>query len=79
MPGDVPFSELGFDFTLIDVKKDELYDELVRRIRTLIDNINKRFTGSTKLTLTSVNIVSENKAKVVVSVGAYNDTMTVNY
>ena len=79
MPGDVPFSDLGFDFTWIDVKKDELYDELVRRIRTLIDNINKRFTGSTKLTLTSVNIVSENKAKVVVSVGAYNDTMTVNY
>ena len=79
-PGDIPGAlEYGFDFNLQGVYQNELPAELKQRIGSLIQKINSRFSnGYVKMTVESLELISETKARLVVSAGDLRDDIEVN-
>lgn len=68
-PGDIPgASGLGFDFNLGDTRKADIPEVLRSRVSQLIKKIQDRFTTGITMSLESLEIVSETKAKVVIKV-----------
>ena len=64
-PNDIPNSpNLGFDFILTDVKKDELVSTVKSRVNQLIDKIRNKFT----IELVSVEIIDQTKVKITINV-----------
>ena len=66
-PGDIPNSNIGFNFVITDVKKSELPGEIRSRITSLITRLQSRFSGIT-ISLESLELLSEELARVVVRV-----------
>jgi len=68
-PGDIPgASGLGFDFNLAGVQKADLPSVISTKVSQLVRTIQGRFKSGVTITLDSVEIVSEEKAKIVVTV-----------
>lgn len=68
-PGDIPgASGLGFDFNLGDTRKADVPEVLRSRVNQLIKKIQDRFTSGITMSLESLEIVSETKAKVIIKV-----------
>lgn len=68
-PGDIPgASGLGFDFNLGDTKKADIPEVLNSRVNQLIKKIQDRFTTGITMSLESLEIISETKAKIVIKV-----------
>ena len=76
-PGDIPFSDAGFNFILTDVKKDQAAREIESRITSLIERIGSRFKGIS-INLTNLAIVDETRAEVTISIDDYSDTYSIN-
>jgi hypothetical protein len=67
-PGDIPGAErIGFDFTLLDVKKDRLQSEVEYRVKSLLKKVQERFTGI-KIEAKEIVLLDEKTAKVTVEV-----------
>ena len=78
-PGDIPgASGLGFDFNLGDTKKADIPDVLQSRMDQLVNKLRERFVSGITITLESLEIVSETRAKVVVSVNRMSDEIYFN-
>ena len=68
-PGDIPgASGLGFNFNLGDTKKADIPEVLNSRVNQLIKKIQDRFTTGITMSLESLEIISETKAKIVIKV-----------
>jgi hypothetical protein len=67
-PGDIPHSDrIGFDFTLTDVKKDSLKNEVEFRVKSLMKNIQERFNGL-DISITSLDLIDEEHIKLVIQI-----------
>ena len=71
-PNDIPNSNIGFNFILGDVKKNELVSEIRTRISQLVEKLSNRFSGI-RITLDSVELLSEDIARVTVTVNQETD------
>lgn len=78
-PGDIPGNpDFGFDFNLAGVYKPELPGKVKSIVESLIRKINSRFNYGVSLSLVSLDLVDETKAKVVVSAGDISNEITIN-
>lgn len=69
LPGDIPRSDVGFDFIISGVQKPDLPYEIKSRLSNLVDKIKDH--TRVKVEIDSIEIVDETKARVTVSVGRY--------
>lgn len=68
-PKDIPFSpNIGFNFSLTNIKKDELLDEVKNRVNSLIDSIKNKFKKTLTITIKSLDLIDETKIKLIIDV-----------
>jgi len=78
-PGDIPgASGLGFNFNLGDTKKADIPEVLTTRINQLIKKLQDRFTTGITMSLVSLEIISEEKVKIVIKVNRISDEIYIN-
>jgi hypothetical protein len=76
-PGDVPWSSIGFNFLMTDVKKPDIPREIKYRVGELLNKINNRFSG-VKISLESIEILDEERAHVVFNVNKERGEVEIN-
>lgn len=78
-PGDIPgLPEMGFDFILTDVKKDEVVREVTRRAESLVSVLRGKFDGNITIEISSIELINEEKISIIINVGNYSDTVDVD-
>ena len=78
-PGDIPGApDYGFDFDLVGVYKQDLPTELKTRVAELVKKINSRFTSGVSLSVSSLEIIDETKARLVVNAGSVSSEIVLN-
>lgn len=79
-PGDIPnASQIGFDFILTDIKKDEIVNTIKYRIEKLIDKIKNKFTKSLSIDIESLEMIDQTKVKLVINVNKIqSDDIVIN-
>lgn len=78
-PGDVPsLPEYGFNFDLSGIYKADLPREIESKVTSLVNKVNSRFQGGVQLSLKSLEMISEEKVKIIVSAGEYASEITLN-
>ena len=79
-PGDIPGSDIGFDFILSDIKKDELLDEINSRLETVLKQFNNNsLLNVNPLSIDQVYMISDDTVEIVVySSSGATDTITIN-
>ena len=75
--GDVPFSDIGFDFQLGDVKKDELINIIRQKAFDLCRKVSSMSPQGVKVDLESVSLVSENRAVLSVRVNDERENLEI--
>ena len=79
-PGDIPGAlEYGFNFNLQGIYQDELPAELKSRLGSLVQKINSRFKSGISLTIESLEIISETKARLIIAAGTLRDDLEVTF
>lgn len=69
MPGDIPGTDIGFNFVLTDTLKSDLVNEIQNRISSLINAIQSKFESKkVQISVSSLDIINDGKIKLVVSV-----------
>lgn len=76
-PGDIPGSNVGFDFTMSNVKKDELGTEIRSRISTLVSRMKKQFEG-VEISIGSLELLDEERVLVNINVNDYSDSISID-
>ncbi len=66
-PDDIPWSPIGFDFIMTDVKKPDVPSEIEFRVKKLLNRFSERFRGVT-IELESIEILDETRARVTFNV-----------
>jgi hypothetical protein len=66
--GDVPFSDIGFNFQLGDVKKDELLRVIREKAYGLCKKVSQMSPMGVKVEIESINLLSEDRAVLSVRV-----------
>lgn len=66
-PGDIPGSQIGFDFIMTDIKKADLADDIRRRIDILIGKLQDK-VSNVKITLVEAALINETTVKIIVDV-----------
>lgn len=75
-PGDIPHrDDLGMNFTLTNVMKDDLEGEISYRINSLVDKIKSRVPG-VAIGIDSISLIDEQRIRLVLRV---NGVATDNY
>lgn len=75
-PGDIPGdSSLGFDFTLTNVMKSELREEVSKRVMELIQKIQSEYGKGVTIVVNSLDIINEERADLVITVTAGGEVM----
>lgn len=68
-PSDIPHKDsIGFDFVMTNVMKDRLKSELNFRVTSLIKKISERFNNSLTIKISSLDLIDEEKAKLIIDV-----------
>jgi hypothetical protein len=76
-PKDIPgINNIGFDFIITNTKKDELYSEVEKRLKGLVNKIQKSFSNLNIRIENSV-LVDEKTLKITISVNELSDTISV--
>lgn len=65
-PGDIPYSNIGFNKTLTNVTKPSLESEVKSRISKLVDDLQDKFQD-VSLSLDDVQMIDESTFKVAIS------------
>lgn len=80
-PGDIPGSNIGFDFILTDTKKDELSGAVQSRVSSLVTTIQNKlsetYNKSIRIEVKSIEILSEERAKIEIDVNDYIEELEV--
>lgn len=66
-PNDIPHSDIGFDFNLSNVKKDELADELKDRVNNLVKLFKSQFKEF-QITVKEISLIDEQRAKIIIDI-----------
>ena len=75
-PGDIPGdSSIGFDFTLTNVMKSELREEVSKRVMELIQKIQSEYGKEVTIVVNSLDIINEERADLVITVTAGGEVM----
>jgi hypothetical protein len=78
-PGDIPGApEYGFNFDLVGVYQQDLPRELKSRISELVRKVNSRFTSGISLSVSSLEIIDETRARLVVEAGQVSSEIVLN-
>ena len=75
--GDVPFSDMGFDFQLGDVKKDELLKVIREKAHSLCKKVASMSPQGVRVELESVSLVSEDRAVLSVRVNDERENLEI--
>jgi hypothetical protein len=81
MPGDIPGTDIGFDFVLTDTLKSNLVSEVKRRVNSIVKLIQSRFDEKkVQISVSSLEFINDEKLKLVVSVNkTTSEEIVVNY
>ena len=66
-PNDIPHSEIGFDFNLTDIRKDELLNEVKSRVNNLVKVFKNKFKEYS-ITVSEISLINEEKIKLILDV-----------
>ena len=67
-PGDIPHNDsIGFNFILTNTMKDELENEIVYRLKSLIDTIKSQ-VPDVGLKIESITLINEEKVRLVLQI-----------
>lgn len=78
-PGDIPGApNFGFDFNLIGVYQEDLPRELKSRVTELVKKVNSRFSSGISLSVSSLEIIDETRARLVVNAGNFSSEIVLN-
>lgn len=68
-PNDIPHNEnIGFDFILTDVKKDELIRTIENRVNSLVNKIKNKFKKDLSIDIESIEVIDETRVKLIINV-----------
>lgn len=69
-PNDIPNSpQIGFDFILTDVKKDELVTTVRSRAESLVNVIKGKFnTNTISISIDSIDVIDQTRVKLTINV-----------
>lgn len=76
-PGDIPGSDVGFNFILTNTKKDELLGDIRNRVSGLVDKVQKQFE-KIDIQVTSIDLIDEERVRVIITVNDYSDSLDIN-
>lgn len=76
--GDIPFSSIGFNFQLGDVKKDELLQVIKEKAINLCDKVASMSPQGVKISLESVSLVDESRAILSIRVNDERENFEIN-
>lgn len=76
-PGDIPGSDVGFNFILTNTKKDELLGDIRNRVSGLVDKVQKQFE-KIDIQVTSIDLIDEERVRVTITVNDYSDSLDIN-
>lgn len=76
--GDVPFNNIGFDFLLGDVKKDELLGVIQSKAIDLCRKVSSLSPQGVKINLESVSLLSEDRAVLSIRVNDERENFEIN-
>lgn len=81
MPGDIPGTDIGFDFVLTDTLKSNLVSEVKRRVNSIVKLIQSRFDEKkVQISVSSLEFINDEKLKLVVSVNkTTSEEIVINY
>ena len=78
-PGDIPGApDYGFNWDFSGIYKADLPGELRNRVEELVNKVNSRFGSGIRLSVKSLELLNEEKARLVVSAGEVNEEITLN-
>lgn len=78
-PGDIPcVPDYGFDFDLVGVFKQDLPQELKSRVIKLVEKVNSRFSSGISLSVRSLEILDETRARLEIMAGEISETIDLN-
>ena len=78
-PGDIPYNQnLGFNFSLTEVLKKNLREEVTNRLNNLVDRFAKSFGGSVTIGIDSIEIIDEKTVNLVITVNSISDNVVIN-
>lgn len=76
-PGDIPGSNVGFDFVITDTKKDEILSTIRSRVNSLVSTIQSKFNGI-DINVNSIEFLDEERVLINIEVNDYTDTISIN-
>lgn len=76
-PNDIPNSNVGFDFILGDVKKEDLQREVRNRVDSLVSRIQSQFKGTT-MSVTGIDLIDETRVLITIDVKGTTDTIVID-
>lgn len=78
-PGDIPhYGDLGFDFLLTDITKDNLVSSIKSRVKKLISKISS-VVPNYSITINTLDVIDEERVKLVIDVnGVLSEDLFIN-
>lgn len=76
-PGDIPGSNVGFDFVITDTKKDEILPTIRSRVSSLVRKIQSKFNGI-NISINSIEFLDEERVLINIEVNDFTDTISIN-
>ena len=76
--GDVPFSDIGFNFQLGDVKKDELLQVIKNKATNLCKKVSSLSPQGVSIELESVSLVGKDRAVLSIRVNDERENFEIN-
>ena len=77
-PGDIPGSNVVFNFIFTDVKKDEVVTEIRSRVSSLISKIKDQFSTTLDIQATAIDLIDEERVLITINVNNISDSVIVN-
>ena len=79
-PGDVPhYENLGFNFIITEVTKDNLKSEITSMVNDLIEKIRNVLPGSYTITINTLDLIDEETVKLIIDVdGTLSEEIYIN-
>lgn len=76
-PDGIPNSSIGFNKVLTSVTKEDLKDEVSRRVKSLISNFQNKF-NSVKISFDDLEMIDESTFKLKISVNTETEYYEIN-
>lgn len=76
-PGDIPGSNVGFDFIFSDTKKDMLQRDVKNRVESLVSRIQSQF-GGIKIEVSGIDLIDETRVLITIDVRGTSDTILID-